>query len=81
AQGAGNGRQKGPAAQDTADWRDTPGPGNLRVDYVLPASGFEVMASGVFWPAPGEPGAPLMRAGKRPASSDHRLVWVDIRLP
>ncbi|MEM9762838.1 MAG: endonuclease/exonuclease/phosphatase family protein [Pseudomonadota bacterium] len=80
-QGAGNDRQKGSAAQDTADWRDTPGPGNLRVDYVLPASRFEVTASGVFWPAPGEAGAPLMRTDKRPASSDHRLVWVDIRLP
>lgn len=80
-QGAANASQKGRPAQDTADWRDTPGPGNLRVDYVLPSAQFDVTASGVFWPAPGQPGAALMRSRKRPVSSDHRLVWVDIRLP
>lgn len=80
-QGAGNQRQKGNAAHDTADWRDTRGPGNLRVDYVLPSIGLEVTGSGVFWPEPGTPGVDLMASGKRAVSSDHRLVWVDIRLP
>ena len=62
-------------ARDTADWRDDPGPGNLRVDYVLPTAGLAVTGAGVFWPAPGHPLARLAEA------SDHRLVWVDIAWP
>ena len=38
AQGGANARHAGPAALDTADWRDARGPGNLRVDYVLPSA-------------------------------------------
>lgn len=69
-------------ARDTADWHESKdGPGNLRVDYVLPSVGLEVVASGVFWPAPDEPLAPLVAEKNRNrASSDHRLVWVDIAL-
>ncbi|MEM8622569.1 MAG: endonuclease/exonuclease/phosphatase family protein [Pseudomonadota bacterium] len=80
AQGAGNARQAGRPAFDTADWRDSPGPGNLRVDYVLPSAGLRILGSGVFWPAPGEAGFELVGDGK-PISSDHRLVWVDVALP
>ena len=72
--------QRGDPARDTADWPEPaaaePGPGNLRVDYVLPSADLAVMAAGVFWP---EPGAPL--AAVALAASRHRLVWVDIRLP
>ncbi len=75
----------GPPAQDTADWRDEPGPGNMRVDYVLPSATLRVTGAGVFWPAPDHPLARLVApdptGGRRPASSDHRLVWVDIALP
>ena len=71
-----NGGHDGDPALDTADWRDDGGPGNLRVDYVLPSAGLAVTAAGVFWPAPGEPLAEAARA-----ASDHRLVWVDIALP
>ncbi len=66
----------GPPELDTADWRDSPGPGNLRVDYVLPAAELSVAAAGVFWPPPG---APLAEAAA--AASAHRLVWVDLALP
>lgn len=61
-------------ATDTADWNDTPprGSGNLRVDYVLPGVGLEVLGSGVFWPTRDDPLAYLLDA------SDHRLVWVDL---
>jgi hypothetical protein len=77
AQGGVNARHLGPAAQDTADWRDTGnGPGNLRVDYLLPDARLDVEGAGVFWPAPGEPLAEAVADG--PA---HRLVWVDILLP
>jgi hypothetical protein len=76
AQGGANAGQAVPAAQDTADWRDDPGPGNLRVDYVLPAAELAVTGSGVFWPGPGEAGAEIVAAGP-----PHRLVWVDLDLP
>jgi len=49
-----------------------------RIDYVLPSRGLEVMASGIFWPAPGDP---LHRLVAGDASSDHRLVWVDLVVP
>lgn len=68
--GQGNLAQLGPAAQDTGDFG--PRIGNLRLDYVLPSTGLVVRASGVFWPAPGEPGAELTDA------SDHHLVWLDL---
>lgn len=77
AQGGANLHHKGDPALDTADFRDTPAPGNLRVDYVLPAPGLRVLASGVFWPAPNEAGGDLIGSGGR-AGSDHRLVWVDL---
>ncbi|MEM1313506.1 MAG: endonuclease/exonuclease/phosphatase family protein [Pseudomonadota bacterium] len=78
-QGEANAGHGGDPAQDTADWRDSPGPGNLRVDYALPSVDWEVTGAGVFWPAPDDPLARLVEGGRRPASSDHRLVWVDIR--
>jgi hypothetical protein len=71
-----NGGHDGDPALDTADWRDEGGPGNLRVDYVLPSVDLEVAGAGVFWPAPGEP-----LAVAATAASAHRLVWVDIALP
>ena len=67
----------GPAALDTADFRDG-APGNLRVDYVLPSGGLRVTGAGVFWPVGADPLARLVAGGKPPASSDHRLVWVDV---
>jgi hypothetical protein len=68
--------QRGDPSLDTADWREDGGPGNLRVDYVLPSAELDVAGAGVFWPAPGEP---LAEAAA--AASDHRLVWVDRVLP
>lgn len=66
---------------DTADWRETNGPGNLRVDYVLPSDGLRLAGSGVFWPHPDDPLYRLVAIdGRNRASSDHRLVWVDIEL-
>jgi endonuclease/exonuclease/phosphatase family metal-dependent hydrolase len=79
AQGGVNAAHRGPAAQDTADWRDD-GAGNLRVDYVLPDAGLKVVGGGVFWPAPGETGHTFLGDG-RDQASDHRLVWVDVVWP
>jgi hypothetical protein len=59
-------------ATHTAGWR-------MRADYVLPSkSGFKVLSSGVFWPATGQPFYELV--ADRAASSDHRLVWVKLKL-
>jgi len=55
----------------TAAWRK-------RVDYVLPSDDLIVKDAGVFWPIKGQQGYRLM--AERGASSDHRLVWIDIRL-
>lgn len=68
--GGANIGQKNPAAQDTGDFG--PRVGNLRLDYVLPSRDFRVLASGVFWPKPGEPGSEWIEA------SDHHMVWVDL---
>ncbi|HVT27702.1 MAG TPA: endonuclease/exonuclease/phosphatase family protein, partial [Lacipirellulaceae bacterium] len=46
--------------------------GCLRIDYVLPSRGFEIVGGGVFWPAPGQLGADAVTA------SDHRMVWLEI---
>ena len=81
-QGGANARQRGPAEQDTADFSDggPNSPGNLRVDYVLPSADLEVCASGVLWPTQGDPAYALVNDDAS-ASSDHRLVWMDIALP
>ncbi|MEO8160481.1 MAG: endonuclease/exonuclease/phosphatase family protein [Arenimonas sp.] len=73
AAGGGNLSQKGPAAQDTGDFG--PKVGNLRLDYVLPSTGLQVRASGVFWPKPGAEGADWIDA------SDHHMVWLDLGAP
>ncbi|BAM03157.1 endonuclease/exonuclease/phosphatase family protein [Phycisphaera mikurensis] len=73
--GGANATHRGPAAHDTADFGDAGphGPGNLRVDYALPVR-LEPLGAGVFWPADG----PMAEAAA--AASDHRLVWVDVRV-
>lgn len=78
-QGGANTRHAGDPALDTADFRDVPGPGNLRVDYVLPSADLAVVGAGVFWPTPDDPLHRLIGEDGR-AASDHRLVWVDLRL-
>lgn len=73
---AANPDHRGDPALDTADYRDD-GPGNLRVDYVLPARDLNVIGAGVFWPAPGDPLAAML-GDDGLAAGTHRLVWVDI---
>ncbi|GHB69300.1 hypothetical protein GCM10008107_18210 [Psychrosphaera saromensis] len=56
----------------TAFWR-------MRADYVLPSkSSIKVKSSGVFWPTKQEDTFRLIK--DRSASSDHRLVWLDLRV-
>lgn len=58
------------ASSHTAGW-------GMRVDYALPSkAGLELVDGSVFWP---EPDSPLHRlVASRKASSDHKLVWVDV---
>jgi hypothetical protein len=72
-QGGANLRHLGDPALNTADWRDEPGPGNLRVDYVLPDARLEISGAGVVWPLPEDPFLATVEA-----ASAHRLVWVDL---
>jgi hypothetical protein len=83
-------------AFDTADFCDFPafppcsGPGNLRADYVLPRENMQILGSGVFWPsldpADADPLAPFAYLvdptgfGFPAPTSDHRAVWVDVRV-
>lgn len=50
-----------------------PRSGTMRLDYVLPSTGFSYIGSGVFWPANESPEAKIADG------SDHHLVWVDVR--
>ena len=72
---------EGDPARDTAAFGRDPGPGSIRVDYVLPSRDVAVTGAGVFWPPPGDPLRRLVGDGDPVVSSDHRLVWVDLRLP
>ncbi len=56
----------------TAHW-------GMRADYVLPsATAFTIKGSGVFWPQTTDETYRLIK--DRQASSDHRLVWIDVEL-
>lgn len=78
-QGRANTTHRSDPAFDTADFADG-APGNLRADYVLPRKGLAIENARVFWP---QTSSPLFRlVGVFPfPTSDHRLVWVDLRVP
>jgi endonuclease/exonuclease/phosphatase family metal-dependent hydrolase len=72
-QGGKNSEQRGDPSFDTGDFGDD-AVGNLRIDYVLPSKTLDVTDAGVFWPKKTEAGSEAVEA------SDHRLVWIDIKL-
>jgi hypothetical protein len=78
----GNETHLGDPAFDTADFSEPPfGPGNLRVDYVLPSKQLRISDAAVFWPADDDPLFRLTGTGifgDPVPTSDHRLVWVDV---
>jgi hypothetical protein len=78
-QGDNNLLHLGDPAFDTADFGEAifGGPGNLRVDYVLPRASLRIKGAGVFWPLSTDPLFSLVGVFPFP-SSDHRLVWVDL---
>ena len=79
-EGMANATHTGAARFDTADLNPS-GPGNLRIDYVLPSRyGLTPVDGGVFWPTVGDPARYLVGDGFPVVSSDHRLVWLDLEL-
>jgi hypothetical protein len=78
-QGGINDSHAGNPRQDTLDAADENGPGNLRLDYVLPSNDLKVVASGVFWPQNTDELFKLVGTFPFP-SSDHHLVWTEIEL-
>ncbi len=77
-QGGANASHEGDPKYDTADFADNPAPGNLRADYVLPSRQLRPVGAGVFWPVQADPLSRLTGVFPFP-TSDHRLVWVDLR--
>ena len=62
------------AARATTEFDGRP----RRIDYVLPSRGVEILDGGVYWPAESEDPAGHALAL---LASDHRMVWLDLRLP
>ncbi|MGU5685362.1 endonuclease/exonuclease/phosphatase family protein [Aeromonas allosaccharophila] len=56
----------------------------LQLDHVIPSANLNTVKSGVFWPASFEAGYHLVYDAKlgiaKGVSSDHRMVWVDLKL-
>jgi hypothetical protein len=86
-QGGANLTHRSDPRFDTADFSDS-APGNLRADYVLPRKNMKVLDSAVFWPVQADPlfrltgvfnAAQWGPVGGFP-TSDHRLVWVEVKL-
>jgi hypothetical protein len=78
-QGGANATHESDPAFDTADFADG-APGNLRADYVLPRRNLSIVGAGVFWPVQSDPLFRLTGVFPFP-SSDHRAVWIDVKLP
>ena len=79
-----NAEHMGDSAFDTGDFNDA-GPGNLRVDYVLPSANLEITEAEVFWPTPNDPAFDLVgdfdpNLPTGFPSSDHRLVFADVEV-
>ncbi|MGF1537979.1 MAG: phytase [Elainellaceae cyanobacterium] len=80
-QGSNNDDQLGDPALDTADFGEDPfGPGNLRVDYVLPSIDTTITEAGVFWLPDEDPLFPRLNGDFPFPTSDHRLVYADLAL-
>ncbi|MEL4358887.1 MULTISPECIES: endonuclease/exonuclease/phosphatase family protein [unclassified Luteococcus] len=80
-QGQANATHTGDPRFDTADFGDAVGSsGNIRADYVLPSRNLPILGAAVFWPTQADPLYRLTGSYPFP-SSDHRLVWVDVKLP
>jgi hypothetical protein len=66
---------RGDPRLDTARW-PAPGPGNLRVDYILPSADLTIRDARVHWPEPQDQMATVTRAASR-----HHMVSVTLDWP
>lgn len=71
----GSAEHRGDPGLDTARW-PAPGPGNLRVDYILPSADLTVRDAEVYWPEPQDPMAAVAKAASR-----HHMVSVTVEWP
>jgi hypothetical protein len=84
-QGGANLTHRSDPRFDTADFSDF-APGNLRADYVLPSRDLRIWDSGIFWPVRSDPLSRLtgefnVQVPFGFPTSDHRSVWVDVKVP
>ncbi len=78
--GGNNTKHQTPAKFDTADFPDAGNaPGNLRVDYILPSKDAKITGGAVFWPLISDSQHRLVEMQPTVASSDHRLVYMDLQ--
>ncbi|MEZ4417037.1 MAG: endonuclease/exonuclease/phosphatase family protein [Gemmatimonadota bacterium] len=75
-EGGRRGRPSGPP--DHWERATTGFGGGSRIDYLLPSLGLEILDGGVFWPAATDDPQGAEWAER---ASDHRLIWLDLRLP
>jgi 3-phytase len=80
-QGGANQKHQGDPATDTGDFPDKTEPGNLRLDMLLPSKELHPVNAGVFWPLRLDARYKLTGPGHPIISSDHRMVWIDLRIP
>jgi len=66
--------RRGDPGLDTVAW-PRPGPGHLRVSYILVSTDLPVPGSGVYWPPEGSDALRVVEQASR-----HRLIWADIEL-
>lgn len=73
--GADNAGNNDLSQYHTAVWK-------MRADYVIPSkNGWTLTGAGVFWPDATDPLHHLVSTqDNQPSSSDHRLVWTDLKL-
>lgn len=73
-QSSPSGGHRGDPALNTVRW-PPPGPGNLRVDYILPSADWTVVGASVLWPPEDSPFAAIANHASR-----HALVMVTLAL-
>ncbi|MFC1484008.1 endonuclease/exonuclease/phosphatase family protein [Candidatus Neomarinimicrobiota bacterium] len=75
-EGALNGQEPGPPKyieRRTSGWDGR----GLRIDHLLPSKDLEVVDGGVYWP---DAASDAENAASAKQASDHRLIWLDIKV-
>lgn len=75
--GSSDPNQRGDPSLDTVRW-PPPGPGNLRVDYILPSADLTIRDATVLWPHPSDPMASVISAASHHHMVSVTLAWPDL---